>query len=173
MNEQTYLISLRVLHIFTGVFWAGATIYLAYFVAPAVKALGPDGGKFMQQLARTNRLPVMMSLSALLNVLCGVLLLWELSNGFQGTWMASAHGMILSVGGVLAIIAFLEGLLVTRPAANMINKIGHNIAQSASAPTAEQSQQLMALRNKIFKANNLAALLLVAAVILMSIVKYI
>jgi uncharacterized membrane protein len=172
MTDQTYLIILRLLHICTGVFWAGAVIYLAAFVTPAVKALGPEGGKFMQQLAKTNKLPVVMTIAATLNVLCGILLFWNLSDGFQGAWMSSLHGMILSIGGGLAIIAYLEGLLVTRPTIAKINQLGESIAKAGGPPTAEQAQQLNAYRGKIFKANNFVAFLLAITVIFMSIAKY-
>src|SRR5574338_946233 len=173
MSDQSYLIILRLLHIFTGVFWAGATIYLAAFIAPAVRALGPDGGKFMQQLAKTNKLPTVMTVAATLNVLCGILLLWKLSDGFQSAWMSSTYGIVLSAGGGIAIIAYLDGLLVTRPTVNKINQLGKSIAQAGGIPTAEQAQDLMRYRKTIFKANNFVAFLLAVAVILMSIVKYI
>lgn len=172
MSDQTYLIILHLLHICTGVFWAGATIYLAAFIVPAVRAMGPDGSKFMQQLAKTNKLTLVMSLAASLNVLCGILVLWKLSSGFQGAWMSSRHGMILSIGGGLAIIAYLEGLLVTRPTVEKLNMLGKNIAVAGSPPSAEQIQQLGAYRTKIFKATNFVAFMLAITVILMSIAKY-
>lgn len=172
MDNLTYLIILRLLHICFGVFWAGAAIYLACFIAPAVKAAGPEGTRFMQQLARTNKLPVVMTIAATLTVLSGVLLLWKLSGGFQSAWMSSRHGMILNIGGGLAIIAYFEGLFVTRPTVEKINKLGQNIAAAGNPPTAEQMQQLMQLRKKIFAANNFVAVLLAITVIAMSLVRY-
>ena len=166
------LIVLRLLHIATGVFWAGATIYLACFIAPAVKAAGPEGTRFMQQLAKTNKLPVVMTIAATINVVCGILLLWKLSDGFQSAWMSSEHGMLLSIGGGLAIIAYLEGLFVTRTTVMKINKLGQEIAKSGGPPTPEQAQQLMAYRKKIFAANNFVAVLLALTVIIMSVVRY-
>ena len=174
MSQQTYTIVLLMFHICTGVFWAGATIYLAAFVAPAVKASGAEGTKFMQQLSRTNNLPLWMTLAATLNVLCGVLLLWKLSDGFQNhEWMSSKRGMTLSIGGGLAIIAYLEGLFITRPTVMKVAKLGKAIAAAGGPPSAEQMQQMMAYRKKIFSANNFVATLLAAAVIAMSLAKYI
>lgn len=172
MSDQTYLIILRLLHISTGVFWAGSVIYLAAFIVPAVRALGPEGSKFMQQLAKTNKLALVMAIVASLNVLCGILLLWKLSEGFQGEWMSSRHGMILSIGGGLAFIAYLEGLLVTRPTVDKLNLLGKNIAAAGGPPSAEQMQQLGKYRAKIFKANNFVAVALAITVIFMSVAKY-
>jgi putative copper export protein len=41
---------LRVLHIFAGIFWAGATAAFVYFVAPAAAQTAPEGDKFMMNL---------------------------------------------------------------------------------------------------------------------------
>ncbi|MBK5269650.1 MAG: hypothetical protein JJE22_01425 [Bacteroidia bacterium] len=173
MNDLTYLIVLRLIHISCAVFWAGSTIYLASFIGPAVKASGPEGGRFMQQLAKTNKLPLVMTLAATLTVVAGLLLFWELSNGFQSEWMKTKHGMVLSIGGGLAIIAYLEGLFVTRPTVEKINKLGKAIAIAGGSPNEEQMQQLAKLRKKIFSANNFVATLLAITVIAMSLVRYI
>lgn len=173
MSDQIwYLTVLRLLHIFSGVLWAGGTIYLALFIVPAVQASGPEGSKFMQTLTRTNKLPLVMTIAALLNVLCGVLLFWKLSGGFQSAYMSTNHGIVLSIGGTLAIIAFLEGLLVTRPTVMKIAQLGQAIAKAGGPPTLEQSEQLMAYRKKITRANNVVATLLAITVVAMSVVRY-
>src|SRR4030095_11665296 len=168
MDSLTYLIILRLLHITCGVFWAGAAIYLAAFVAPAVRALGPEGGKFMQQLARTNKLPLVMTIAATTNIIAGILLLWKLSSGFQYDWMVSKHGLVLNAGVLLGIIAYLEGLLVTRPTILKINALGAQLA-SGIPPTQEQLQLMNAYRQKIMSANNIVATLLAVTVIAMSV----
>ena len=173
MSGQPWdLIILRLLHICSGVFWAGATIYLALFIVPAVQASGAEGTKFMQQLTRTRNLPLIMTIAATLNVVCGIWLLWKLSDGFQSAYMSSEHGIILSIGGTLALIAYLEGLLVTRPTIMKVAKLGGEIAKAGGPPTPEQAQQLMVYRKKIFNANNFVATLLAITVIAMSIVRY-
>lgn len=172
MDQLTYLILLRFVHIVTGVFWAGATIYLAWFVAPAIKSLGADGGKFMQQLGNTNKLPLVMTIVSLLNIISGILLMWELSACFQSAWIFSRHGIIVTVGSLLALIAFLEGLFVTRPTVLLMNNLGKTIAKQGGPPSVQQAQQLENFRKKIFAATNLAAILLAASVIAMSLLRY-
>src|SRR3954471_21083953 len=54
MSDQTYLLILRLLHIGCGITWAGTVIFVAFFLDPAVKSVGPDGTRFMQQLVKTN-----------------------------------------------------------------------------------------------------------------------
>ena len=170
MDSLTYLILLRLLHISCGVFWAGAAIYLSAFVSPAVNALGPEGGKFMQQLTRTNKLPLVMTMTSTITVLAGVLLMWKLSGGFQYEWMITTHGLVLSIGSLLAIVAYFEGLFIIRPTVLRINKLGQQIG--SSQPTPEQVQQLNIYRKKILTANTIGAVLLGTSVIAMSIIRY-
>jgi hypothetical protein len=172
MSDLTYLIILRLIHITCGIFWAGATIYVALFIQPAVKATGPEGSKFVQQLAKTNKLPIVMMLVALLTVISGVLMIWKLSGGLQSEWMASKHGIVLSTGGAFAIIAFLIGFTVNRPTVAKIAATGKLIAAQGAPPSAEQLKQLNSLKNRLFTATNIVASLLAITVIAMSIVRY-
>ncbi len=169
---MTYLILLRLLHIVCGVFWAGATLYLAGFIIPAVKALGPDGGKFMQQLSRTNKLPVVMNIAGSLTVLCGILLIERLSGTFQLEWFTSQHGMLISIGGTIGLIAYVLGISVSLPTIIRMAAIGKIVAVAGGPPTPEQMQELQKLRNRLFTATNVIAILLLGSVILMSIARY-
>ncbi|MBC8046905.1 MAG: hypothetical protein H7Y00_08930 [Fimbriimonadaceae bacterium] len=170
--DQTYLIILRLFHIVTGVFWAGSTIYLARFVIPAAKALGPEGGRFMQQLTMTNNLPAAMLGAGTLNILSGILLFWELSGGFQSAWFSSHYGMTLSIGGTTGLIAYIIGVTMNRPAGMRMAALSKAIAASGGVPTPEQAQQVQDARNKLISATNRIAGLLVITVIAMAIARY-
>jgi uncharacterized membrane protein len=41
------LVLLRLIHIFSGVFWAGSAFVLARFIQPAAAATQPESNKFM------------------------------------------------------------------------------------------------------------------------------
>jgi hypothetical protein len=86
--------------------------------------------------------------------------------------MGTRHGIILSTGASLAIIAFLIGVTVNKPAVGKIAAISRAIATQGSPPTAEQMQQLGKLRERLFMATNIVAVLLAATVVFMSIVRY-
>ena len=167
------MVLLRLLHIGTGVFWAGSIIYLAAFVLPAVQAISPEGGRFMQQLMRTRKLPVWMNIIATVNVLSGLRLIWVLSDGLQLSWMQGGYGCSLTLGAVMALIAYTIGMTVNRPAAFKIAAISQAVAKAGGPPSAEQLQAIGALRNKLEKGIRVMAWLLAAAVILMSVARYI
>lgn len=169
---MTYLIILRLIHIVSAVFWTGSVVYLAGFVFPAVKALGPEGSKFMQQLSRTNNLPIFMNLSATLTILAGILLIHKVSGGFQAVWFGSPYGIVLSTGATLAIIGFIIGVSVNRPTMIHIGRLGQEIAKAGGPPTAEQAKEMQRLRNRVIRATNVVAVLLVGALVSMSIMRY-
>ena len=172
MSDQTYLLILRLLHISCGIFWAGTAIYFAFFIEPAVHALGADGSKFMQQLARTNRFPVVMLLVALITVVAGALLIWKLSGGLQSQWLSTPYGTVLTAGASLAIIAFLIGFSISRPASMRMAKIGKTVAAAGGPPTLAQIQELQMLGKKLSVASRLIAILLILAVVGMSTFRY-
>ena len=172
MNDQTYLLILRLLHIGCGIFWAGAAIYIAFFIDPAVHAMGADGTRFMQQLARTNRFPIVILLSALITVVAGALLIWKLSGGLQSQWLSTRYGTVLTGGAVLAIVAFLIGFSINRPAGIRMAKIGKAVAAAGGPPTSAQIQELQMLGKRISVAGRIIAILLIFAVIGMSVFRY-
>lgn len=172
MSDQVYLTILRLLHICFGIFWAGTAIYLAYFVEPAVRISGPAGTRVMQQLAKTNGFPVIMTLSAVITVVAGALLIWKLSGGLQSQWLTTTNGMVLSSGAGLAIIAFFIGFSVNRPAGIKIAKIGNAIATAGGQPTAEQMAEINKLTKKLSGAGRVVAFLLVITIIGMSVFRY-
>src|SRR4051812_10279022 len=108
---------LRVLHIFTGAFWAGAVIFMAAFVGPAAAAAGSAGGTFMQKLM-ARKIPIWMMVVSIINILTGFRLMMMRSNNFSnGEWLSSSTGISLSIGAVAAIIAIIIGMAVNSPAA--------------------------------------------------------
>jgi hypothetical protein len=171
VNDQAYIIILRILHIGFGIFWAGSAIFFALFLMPSLKATGPDGVKFMQALGKSGY-PIAAMISAIITLVAGFLLIWKLSSGFQPEWFQSWYARILTSGATLALIAFIIGFSVNRPGAARINKISAAIAAQGGTPTPEQLSEMMALRKKIFTATNYIAFLLAIAVIGMSVFRY-
>lgn len=143
-------------------------MYLAAFINPAVMALGAEGGKFMQQLSRTNKLPMWMTIISTLNILTGLRLIMIRSGNFQAEWFTSHEGMVFSLGGLLAFGAYMIGLIVSKPAVERMAQIGEAIAKTGGPPSPEQAQEIAALRAKLAKGVRLVAWHLAATVVLMA-----
>src|SRR3990172_8688439 len=71
-----YVIVLRLLHLFSGVFWVGTIFFTALFLLPRVKQAGPLGAQFMQRLSQPP-LTATLSLAARLVLLSGIFFFWR------------------------------------------------------------------------------------------------
>jgi uncharacterized membrane protein len=78
------IILMRIIHVLSGVAWAGGTFLLASVVEPSARGTGPEGGKFMQYASGPGKLPVYMMVSGILTLLSGLYLFWVRSGGFNG-----------------------------------------------------------------------------------------
>jgi hypothetical protein len=166
------VVTLRLLHIVLGAFWAGTLIFFALFLVPSVRDAGPDGAKVMAALLRRRFLDVMPMVAAL-TILSGIWLYWRLSGGFTNAWVTSPSGLALGIGGVLAIVAFVVGVGIMRPASLRAAALAKQAATSPEGP--ERSAQLeivQQLRSRGVKAGRVVAALLALVTALMAVARY-
>jgi hypothetical protein len=152
------LLLARVTHIVVGVFWAGTVIFNAWLLAPALRDLGPDGGKVMGALAKRGML-LILPVTGLLTILSGIWLYWHASVGFDPAYMRSGPGMAYGLGMVATILAFLIGVIVVRT----------SIAKAATAEPAEGQK----LRQRAASASIIVALLVGITVVSMAVGRYV
>jgi uncharacterized membrane protein len=155
---------LRLVHILSGVAWAGANIILAQFINPSVKATAPESGKFMQYFAQKSGYPRFAEVTGWLTILAGLGLYWIVSNGFQASWFTTSRGIVLTIGGLLAIITMVIAYAMQKPAAKRMGAIGQEIQASGGPPTPEQLAELQAQQKKLEKGARWSAILLTLAV---------
>jgi uncharacterized membrane protein len=168
-----FLLTLRIIHIACGVFWAGSILFLTFYVFPAVERSGPDGGKIMQAITGTNKFAQVLALTALLTILSGVLLIWKLSGGFTPDWFSTNYGLSLTTGGTFAIVAFVQGMAINRPGVARMEKIAKEIGSRGGPPSESERAEMMKIRNRIILSSRLMALWLSVAVITMAIARYV
>lgn len=165
-------LTLRVIHIVCGVYWAGTLLFVATFLEPSIRAVGPDGAKVMQALMRRRYLDV-MPVVALLTILTGLDLYRRVSAGFSMVWITSRPGMSITIGAVAALIAFAVGVGVMRPAAKKIGPLGQTTQQLPEGPERDvRLAELQGLRRRTALAGRWVAGLLAIAVIGMAAARY-
>ncbi|HJW29537.1 MAG TPA: hypothetical protein VJ508_09850, partial [Saprospiraceae bacterium] len=170
---DVYLFILRLIHILSAVFWGGGLLTLSMFILPSVNSSMPEAGKFMQRFLGAYHFPIYMTIAGSLTVLSGVLMYADLSRMFSMVWISSAHGLCLTVGGTAGIIAFLLGLLVNKPRADRMGRIGKEIMQAGGKPTEAQVAEMTALRMAITSMTKNIAILILIAIIAMASAKYV
>ena len=168
---EPIFITARVLHVVCSVFWAGTLTFNAIFLAPSVREAGPDGAKVMAGLMKRRFLDV-MPVVALVSILSGTYLYWHASAGFTSAYMRSSVGMAYGTGMVAAIIGFLIGVGVLRPAMLRMGPLAHAAASSAPAEKEKMMAELLGLRMRAATAGQVVAWLLGSTTVVMAVARY-
>ena len=165
------LLVLRLIHVVGGVIWVGFGIFLPSILAPVLAGLGADGGKVMAGLQRRG-LMTMLPLVALATILSGGTLFWLVSGGRPEEFVARPMGMALATGALFALVAFLLGMLIARPAAM---QIGAMMQRQASA-TPEERERIQApvarLQKRVVAVGRSTTALLLLAAAAMAVARY-
>lgn len=167
------MIILRLLHIVAGATWVGFAVFGAFLLGPAIQDAGPEGGKVMGALQRRGMMTA-MPLLAMTTIISGLWMYWRVSAGFNAAYMGSTVGAMYGVGGTLAILGFVLGLTITRPAMVKITAILQSLGPDTPA---EERQRRMAevgqLRSRAQATSRWLTMMLVAAVAAMAIARYV
>lgn len=163
---------LRLVHILSGVFWAGTNFVMAGFINPSVKATAPESGKFMQYLAQKSGLPRFAELAGWLTIFAGLGLIWIVSGGFQPSWFTTRRGISLTIGALLAIAAMILAYAVQKPAVRRLAVLGQEIQAAGGPPTPEQLAAVQAQQRKLSQGARWTAILLALAVTGMALARY-
>jgi len=167
-----YVILLRIIHFFAGVFWAGGTFFFVSAIGPAVRLAGPDGGKFMQHLARQGRMAVSLSVAAVLSAASGLLLYWRTSGHLNGAWITSGPGLALTIGGASGLIAATYGAVFVRATSARMGQLARQIYASGGPPSPEQQAEAQRLGAQLGTGALWTAGLLVVALLGMATSQY-
>jgi uncharacterized membrane protein len=163
----------RLIHILSGAFWVGAVVFVARFLMPSLRAVGPAAGPVMQQLTQVRRLPVYMMTATMLTILSGLTLYWHDSMGFKGAWIDSAPGRVFGLGGAFGILAAIVGMAITSPTGKRLGELTGAIAKAGGPPTPDQVAELGRLQGKMYKTTQIVATLVLLATAAMAIARYV
>lgn len=166
------LIIARVVHVLSGVFWAGTMVFVAAFLFPAVRDAGPEGGKVIAGLAKHHFLTV-MPIIAILSMLSGFWLYWRVSLGFGPAFMRSGPGMAYGIGGAAAVLAFIIGVTMVRPGMKKALELSQSAANAGASEREAMLAKAQALRVRGGKLGNWVAMLLGIAALAMAVGRYV
>jgi len=158
------MLILRFTHVVSGALWVGMMAFQTFFLMPALGEVGPDGGKIMGALMR-RRIPIVMSVIALLTIISGIWLFQRLSGGNGEALMATPMGKGFALGGAAALLAFLYGVIVLRPAMMRSMKL-------AAAGDPSLRTEIERLRARGATGSKIVAGLLFLALAAMSVARY-
>lgn len=173
MDSPIVVLILRIIHVFGGVFWGGAGLFMTFFLSQAVKATGPDGGKVMGNLITGTRWNAAIASASGLTVLSGFLLYGYNMQRFGAGWDRSGAGIGFAIGGLAGLIAAIIGGAVLGRTSKRIAELGAEIGKAAGGPPpADKLAEMGALQARMERFSNINAILLTIAVIMMAISPY-
>jgi uncharacterized membrane protein len=164
----TFYLTVRFLHVLAGAIWVGMATFSAFFLMPAMKDVGPDGGKVMAALERRGFLafiPIVVSVS----IVSGVWLYWRYTGGFSPEIGRSHAGMAFGTGGAIAVVAAVIGIAVV---SRSLAKATALTTQAMALPEAQRASAMAAvpgLRQRAMTGARIVALLVIVTVGLMSV----
>jgi uncharacterized membrane protein len=166
------MISMRIIHIFAGVFWAGTAFFMVSFVSPAVIATGEEGQKFMQQLAFRTRFTTAMMGVAILTILSGLVMYWQLFN-FRVNVLSSGYGLVLTLGSIAGFIGFLTGYFMQNRNTKRMKALSESFAAADGPPTPDQLAEMKSLAATVSRGSQITAVFLALSLLGMSVAQYV
>lgn len=166
------LLILRIVHVLCGTFWVGSMLFTSIFLLPSIREAGPAAGAVMAGFQK-RKLMVVIPIVALLTLLSGFRLIWIISNGFAPEFFETARGWTFSVAGSLALLAFIIGMVVNRPANIRMTAVGQQLATAAPGEREALQAELGRIRTRLGRVGMLVATLVVLATLGMAIGRYV
>src|SRR5438093_6833046 len=126
-----YLI-FRFFHIVAGVLWVGSAFLFVGFIGPSVAEVGPAAGPLLTAAVKKRKAVKVITALGGITVLAGwILWLKDMSlYPSLGDWVSSRFGLVLTIGGVLATTALIEGSIGVGRGVERIVDLGNEVAGS-------------------------------------------
>jgi len=171
MNSPTTIALFRLVHIVAGVFWVGGVLFLAGFLLPTLRAVGPPGGAVVAQLSQVRRMPLYLMGATILTILSGIGLYWRDSAG--GAWSRSGPGFVFGLGGVLGILGAGIGMAVNSPAGKRLGALGAAAQARGGPPSPDELAEIQRLQARLAGSSRWVAVLLLLATAAMAVARYV
>jgi small-conductance mechanosensitive channel len=169
-----FMLVFRFLHIAAGALWLGRRSCSSGYIGPSAAEVGPAAGPLLSAAVAKRKVAKVVTGLAGTTVVAGwILWLHDMGDrGSLGDWLSSRFGLVLTIGGVLATIAFIEGSFgVGRNIERMVH-VGDTVRASGGPPSPEQQAQLEHLGAELKRYGQVDLVLLLLAVAAMSTARY-
>jgi uncharacterized membrane protein len=140
-------IAFRLIHIGAAILWAGGSALFFFYIEPTINKLGPDAERFVNELINVRKAPIYFGVTSTIAVLGGAVLYYQDAGGFQ-LW-TSTEGIVFSVGAVAAILAWIGGNFLIKPAVEKVGAIGSEMKAAGGPPSAELMGRMHAAQERL------------------------
>ena len=157
---------IRAIHVVGASMWLGAAFFIAWFLMPAIRDTGPDGGKVMLAVQKRGWVAA-VPIIATLTVASGFWL-YRPYMGDPGT-----AAMVLGYGGVIALAAYILGAGVVSPSMAKAAKLMTSASSMADGQDkAATMATVQKLRQRAFVGARIVSMLVIISAVLMTLAAY-
>ena len=155
----------RLVHILGGILWLGGGAFMLLMIQPAVAAAGPAGGAVMMKVLKRGGLGKWFGPVGIVTILAG---LWMYVRGdYHADPFGSTSSTILTLGVLLALVAWLEGMFVAMPIEVKMKALAKSMPADGP-PNPEQMAHMQALIAKNVRAGRHGVILISLAFLAMA-----
>ena len=172
MNEATLMIVLRLVHIITGIFWAGTAFLIAWFLIPTHRATGQAGLTFISELMIRRRLRVYLASAMGFTILSGLAMYVHMIMVTDGAWAQTTTAKVLGFGALCAIIGGGIGMGISGKTGAKMMALGQEIKATGQPATDAHRAQMDRYLATLQSAMRISAGLILVAVAAMASARY-
>ena len=171
------MIVLRFFHIVGGALWVGSAFLFVAVIGPSAAEVGPSAGPIMEVAVKKHKVSKRITLFATSAVVAGWLMWLKNLRDYDwhvGTWVfhTGGFGLALTLGGILASIAWYEGLFHVGKGVEEMVDVGAEIAAAGVPPAPEKLARIQQIQESLQKHGKVDIVLLLLAVTFMSTARY-
>ena len=170
----SFMFVLRLLHIVSGVLWVGSAFLFIGFIGPSAAEVGPSAGPLLHAAVKKRKVAKVIISLSLVTVVAGWVMWFRNMDQFGslGDWVSTDFGLVLTIGGVLATVASLEGILLVGRNVERLVDLSDEVAASGGPPSPEQQSQIQRVGAELEKWGKIDLVLLLLAVAAMATARY-
>jgi uncharacterized membrane protein len=159
-----WVTAVRLVHIVAASLWLGGGVFTLTMIFPAVNTSGPAGKGFMLHVARGGGFGRFFGPASGITVLMGAILYWK--DGYSKAPFGNTASIVVTIGAIIGILAFLEGVAITMPVGRKMQKLAKEVGPQG--PTPAQGPEFAKLASKL-NAAALRGIIMVSIVFLLMI----
>lgn len=125
-------LALRALHIVAAVLWFGGAAFMAFVLGPSLAKAGPAAGPFMSVVLRRGGIAPYFMATGAITLLAGGYAYSKM--GFASDPFGSTQATLLTVGAIIAVLVYIEGLVVLVPNERRMKRLVKSLPANKPPP---------------------------------------
>jgi len=169
-----FMLPFRFLHIVSGALWVGSAFLFAAFLGPSAAEVGPGAMPLLTVMVKKRKVHKVITYLAMTTVTAGWIMWLRDMNDYGGLsdWLGTRFGVVLTIGAVLATVAFFVGYYGVGKNVEKLVDLGGEMAAGDGPPAPEKMAAMQHVGAELEKHSKIDLVLLLLAVTAMSTARY-